>query len=121
MNNTEQFVTDVFRSIDRMEAGIFAGFFTEEGEFRFGNMPSVVGRSAIEEFTNGFFKAIKGIRHTELQHWLSGNYLLVNGRVAYTRHDGSGLVVPFSVTWKLVGDKIANYLVFVDNSALFSK
>lgn len=120
MNNAEQFVTDVFRSIDKMDAGVFAGFFTDNGEFRFGNMPSVIGRSAIEEFTSGFFKAIKGIKHTELQHWKSENYLLVNGRVNYTRHDGSGLSVPFSVTWKFDGDKIANYLVFVDNSALFA-
>ena len=45
--------------------------------------------------------------------------VFVNGNVTYTRLDDSVLSVNFSNTLKLKGDKIKDYLIFIDNSELF--
>ena len=41
------------------------------------------------------------------------------GNVTYTRLDGSTLSVDFSNTFRLNGNKIKDYLIFIDNSDLY--
>lgn len=113
-------VLQVFADIDKMDARAFAAHFTDNGVFRFANLPAVEGREAVFAFVKDFFSAIAGIRHSGLEHWQVNNYIFVNGTVGYTRHDGNVLEVPFSVTWVLGADAIEEYRVFVDSSALFS-
>ena len=42
------------------------------------------------------------------------------GFVTYTRTDSSTLTVPFCNVLNLVGDQIKEYLIFIDNSQLFT-
>jgi SnoaL-like domain len=56
----DQWVTDLFRAIDNMDAGTFANAFTEDGTFRFGNSEPVVGRLQVEQSVSGFFSILGG-------------------------------------------------------------
>jgi hypothetical protein len=42
------------------------------------------------------------------------------GLVTYTRLDGSQVIVPFVNVFYLRGDKIARYLIYIDNGPLFA-
>ncbi len=112
-------IQSLFDAIDAFDTKTFVSFIDEEANFKFGNMPVVKGRDAIFEFVAGFFQAIKGIRHTNLESWELEGIRFVNGTVSYTRLDGSILTVNFSNTFKLKAGKIKDYLIFIDNSALF--
>ena len=110
----------LFASIDGKRAHEFASFLTEDGEFRFGNQPAVHGRENVEAYVAAFFGMIGGARH-ELARTLHGaDTRACEGSVTYTRLDGTTLTVPFANVFYMRGDRIARYLIFIDNGALFA-
>lgn len=113
------FVTEVYQSIDSADAAKFASYITSDGAFRFANHPAVNGREPIREFVDGFFKSLKGIAHSNLEYWNAEGVLFVNGTVKYTRHNDTTLELPFSCTWKMKGQLIDQYLIFIDSSELY--
>ncbi len=116
---TKEDIQGLFNAIDAFDTKTFASFLDEDAHFKFGNIPVIKGKDAIFEFVAGFFQAIKGIRHTNLESWELEGIRFVNGTVSYTRLDGSILTVNLSKTLKLKGSKIKEYLIFIDNSELF--
>jgi ketosteroid isomerase-like protein len=110
----------LFAAIDARDAQAFAAFLAEDAEFRFGNAPPVCGREAIEAYVGAFFEALGGISHRVEALWITGDRLACHGEVRYERRDGSALTVPFANVLYLEGDRVARYLVFIDNSALFA-
>ena len=111
---------ELFAAIDRRDAAAFAGYMSPDGVFRFAGQPPVVGRDAVESAVGAFFAAISGIRHEVGRSWSLPDALVCEGRVTYTRLDGSSLEVPFANVLKLVDGLVGEYLVFVDARALFS-
>ncbi|HEY4157285.1 MAG TPA: nuclear transport factor 2 family protein [Polyangiaceae bacterium] len=113
-------VLRLFRAIDAKNADAFASFLAPDGVFRFANAPAVVGQSAVRESVAGFFSAIAGSAHTLLHIWNDGDDVAVQGSVRYTRHDGKQLACPFVNVFKMKGDKIGDYAIHIDNTALFA-
>lgn len=113
-------VQDVFAAVDAADAGRFAGFFAEDGAFRFGNAPPVVGRVAIEAAVAGFFGSIRSCRHRLLRFWDAEGRCAMDGEVRYQRLDGAELTLPFANVFVLRDGRIAQYLVFVDLAPLFA-
>ena len=114
-------IKKLFESIDSFDTEGLLSYLDENAIFRFGNMPAITGKSQIGPFLDGFFKSIKAIRHDQIEIWEVDNVRIMNGRVTYTRHDGSELSVPFSNTFKMRGDKIKDYLIFADTSELYKE
>ncbi len=109
----------LFAAIDRRDADTFATFLADDATFRFGNADGVVGRAAIREAVGGFFASIARLDHTIADAWALDGAVVVHGSVTYTRHDGGRLTVPFANVFKLQGEKIGEYLIFVDASQLY--
>jgi ketosteroid isomerase-like protein len=119
MPNTDWW-SSLFASIDSKNAHDFAEFLTPDGEFRFGNQPAVHGRENVEAYVGAFFGMIGGARHEVQRTWSDGDTRICEGFVTYTRLDGSTLRVPFANFFYMRADKIARYLIFIDNGALFA-
>jgi ketosteroid isomerase-like protein len=115
-----EWVANVFAVVDAGDARRFAGFFTEDGAFRFGNAPPVVGRAAIEAAVAGFFGSIRSCRHRLLRFWEADGRCAMDGEVTYLRLDGRELTLPFANVFVLREGRIAQYLVFVDLAPLFA-
>jgi hypothetical protein len=118
---TKQDILDLFKAIDIFDTQKFASYLDEDADFRFANMPVVSGKNNIFDFVAGFFQGIKGISHKNLESWELEGIRFVNGNVTYTRHDNSTLSVDFSNTFRLSGNKIKDYRIFIDNSELFKQ
>lgn len=115
----DAFIQKVFDAVDRSDASGLAEFMTDDVIFRFSNHPPVVGKANIIPFLENFFRSIKGTRHDMIESWeIPGGYVM-NGRVTYTRLDGSTLSCWFSNTFKMENGRIKEYLIFVDNSELY--
>lgn len=112
-------ILEIFKAIDTFDEEKFVSFMTDDAAFRFGNIPAVEGKENIKNFVGQFFKSIKAIKHDQLEIWDTDGVKLMNGRVTYTRHDDSQLSVFFANTFKMQGDKIKDYLIFVDTSELY--
>ncbi len=115
----KSFVTEVYQSIDRTDAVKFASYLSPTGSFRFANHPAVVGNGEVAAFVDGFFKSLKGISHSNLEYWATGDAIFVNGTVTYTRLNETTLALPFSCTWKMKEFLIDEYLIFIDSSELY--
>ena len=111
----------VFNAIDTADTETFVSFLSDDAVFRFGNMPAVEGKDNIRQFLNNWFPTIKGLEHDQIEIWEADGVIIMNGRVTYTRHDNSQLSVYFANTFKMKGDKIKDYLIFVDASQLYAQ
>jgi ketosteroid isomerase-like protein len=121
----DQWVLDLFRAVDAMDAATLAKAFTEDGTFRFGNNPPAVGREQIEQNASGFFAMIGGLSH-EITGvwsgtWAGGDVKSVEAEVTYTRQDGTRTQpVPCVSTMRLEGDQIKDYRIFIDVAPVFA-
>lgn len=113
-------LNDLFAAIDAMDADRFAAFLAPDCVFRFGNLPAVEGRDAVRGFVAGFFGALGGIRHELVERIEAPGRIAMHGFVTYTRKDGSTLRVPFANVFRIEGGLVRDYLIFVDNAALFA-
>ncbi|WP_169577419.1 nuclear transport factor 2 family protein [Sinimarinibacterium sp. CAU 1509] len=121
MNSSpDSWLPQLFASIDARDAAAFCEFLTEDAVFRYGNADPVSGRDAIRSFVGGFFEAIAGLEHRIERHWSEPDAVICHGTVSYTRHDRSTLTVPFANILKLGDNRVRDYLIFVDASALFA-
>lgn len=114
-------ITKLFHALDVFDAESFASFLTEDAVFVFGNAEPVHGKGAIREVVAGFFTSIKAFQHELLDTWTLPDTIVCRGVVTYTRHSGSQLRVPFANIFKLRNGLIRDYLIYVDNSQLYTQ
>ncbi|GAB4460594.1 MAG: hypothetical protein OHK0029_24860 [Armatimonadaceae bacterium] len=110
----------LFASIDAKDTDTFASFLADDSVFVFGNAEPVHGRQAIHQMVEGFLQSIAGIEHHIIEGWEHPASVICRGTVTYTRHNGTKLSVPFANVFKMKGDKIREYLVYVDISTLYT-
>jgi hypothetical protein len=125
MTSTQHYVADLFDAVDALDATAFAERFTEDGTFRFGNAPPVVGRQRIEASVAGFFSAISGLKHEIVGVWSGvwegGAVTSVETTVMYLRKDATVTdAIPVTSTLRMRGDLIADFRVFADISPVFA-
>lgn len=114
-------IRDVMKAVDAKDAARFATFMTPDAVFRYANAPIVTGPDAIRQAVAQFFDAIQALRHEIVAVWTQDDMVFCKGEVSYVRHDGSKAgPFPFVNLFKLRGDKIAEYLIYVDISSLFA-
>lgn len=116
----EVWIKRVFTSVDAKDTETFLSFLDDKGEFRFGNMPAAVGKKAMRNAVDAFFANIKGLRHEILETWRHAGTVICEGRVTYTRIDGSEVTLPFANIWRMRNNLIKEYLIYIDIQPLFS-
>ncbi|MEM7066536.1 MAG: nuclear transport factor 2 family protein [Cyanobacteria bacterium P01_B01_bin.77] len=117
MNQTE-FITNLYKSVDALSVGDLSLFLADDISFRFANAQPLKGKDAVLAANEAFFRSIAKMSHQIDQVWGKGDDLICNGQVSYTRLDGSQYSVPFATILKLQCDRIVNYLIYADVSAL---
>ena len=110
----------LFAAIDGKRAQEFAEFLTHDGEFRFGSQSAVHGQANVAAYVAAFFGMIGGSRHELLRTWDAEDTTVCEGLVHYTRLDGSQVTIPFVNVFYLRDNKIARYLIYIDNGPLFA-
>jgi len=111
-------ITAVLRSVDAGDVDAFAEHLAPDVEFRFGNTPAVQGAQAVRVAVEQFLGSIRDIAHEVTDAWRFGDAVAAHGNVTYSRLDGSVLVVPFALVCYLQAERIRDYRIFVDISAL---
>ena len=111
----------LFNAIDDKDADVFVSFFTEDANFKFANAPAVSSRKNIRKAVSQFFSAVKGLRHEIKDVWECDDAVICEGEVTYTRHDNSKVSFPFANVFRMENELIADYRVYIDNSALFTQ
>jgi ketosteroid isomerase-like protein len=109
----------LFADIDSMDPDRFAAHLADDVVFRFGNAAPVRGRAAVRETWAGFCETVAGVRHDLRAQWDTGDAVIAEADVTYTRNDDRLVTVPV-VTIYRGGALIDDYRVFIDLAPLFA-
>ncbi len=120
MTSTE-WTSELFASIDEMDAEKFSTYLDENATFTFGNAPAVTGREAVTEAVTGFFGTIAGLSHDIQNTWTIDDDVVVQGEVTYTRQDQSKVTLPFMNHFGMKGELVGNYQIYADVAPLYSQ
>ena len=112
---------DMFAAIDAQDGAAFVAYLTEDAIFRFGSAPPVQGRSSIQAAVEGFFAMIAGCKHTIFNSLRQDDTVVCEGEVAYQRHDGREVILPFTDVFEYSGDLISQYKIYIDVSPLYAE
>lgn len=107
-------VDALFASIDRMDPEGFAAFLTEGGTFHMGSYPPAVGRAAVAKFVRGFWTTVESSAHSGVRVYGQGEDRFVEGTVTYGLKNGRTVAVPFLNRFRMEGELIAEYLIYLD-------
>lgn len=119
LTSRQSYIREMFDAVDRQDAEAFVTFLTEDGSFRFANMPAVVGREAIRAACGGFYQAIRSLRHEYVEFFDSGDTWTVEQMVHYVDSWDRSHVLPCVNILRFEGDKVSDYRIFMDVSPLF--
>lgn len=111
-------VAGLYAAVDAMNVSGVVSYLTEDVTFRLGNFDPINGRGPVEHANEAFFQTIAAMRHTITGIWSSGDTVFCDGTVHYTRKEKSEHEVPFATRLGLQGDRVADYVVYVDISGL---
>ncbi len=114
-------INELFTAIDNMDASEFAKYLTDNCTFRFGNQPAISGKAETKQYVAAFFDSISRVEHLLSDVWHHHGATTCHGMVTYTRKNGSQLTAPFANVFKLNEQKIDEYLIFADTSALYEQ
>ncbi len=114
----QEWYEGLFKTIDDMDVDAFATYFTEEGSFTFGSQPTVEGIEGVKAAVAGFFGTINGISHILLGTWVVGDTRFCQGEVTYTMPDDRAVTLPFLNMFRMEGEMILEYRVYVDPTPL---
>lgn len=113
-------VTEMFASIDAMDADKFASYLTPDGRFQFGNAEPCVGRAATRDGVAAFFSSINGLRHTITGYWQQGDVVIVELSIDYTRKDGKVVTLPCANIFRMDGVLVRDYRIFMDVAPIYA-
>lgn len=111
---------EILDVVDEQDAGRFAGYLTEDGSFCFGNLDPAVGRSAIVAAVTAFFATIAELTHEVLGVWVDGDVVVCEMTVTYQRLDGRSVTLPACNVFRMRGELVHDYRVFIDVGPLYA-
>lgn len=118
--DTQSWLSDILKAVDAKDTAKFLTYLADDAVFKFGNAVGVQGKDSIGEMLKGFFGSIEGLSHTLTESWNVDGAVISRGEVTYTRKDSTTLTVPFANVFKMQGEKIKDYTIYVDASQLYA-
>ena len=94
----------------------FFDFFTDETVFRMANSDVVVGKDAITAWVGRYLGGVAGMRHTILEEFYNEDTAALRVEVTYTMTSGESFTLPAVTRTRIRGDKVAEYLIYMDPS-----
>ncbi|MBT8442721.1 MAG: nuclear transport factor 2 family protein [Gammaproteobacteria bacterium] len=112
-------IKDMFAALDAEGVPGLFPYLHDDVLFRFGSFPPGHGRETFDETWRAISTDIASLSHELLDVWDMGESAVCRGNVTYELKDGRSVTVPFVNVFYLRDGKIAEYLIYVDASAVF--
>jgi ketosteroid isomerase-like protein len=111
-------VINTFEADRTLDPERFVQGLTEGGSFRLGGQSPVTGRQAIREMLTATFAAFTSVTHRLLSAVEGRDVLAYEAVVTYAFRDGRVVSLPYCNVLHFSGDKVAQYKVYLDLSAM---
>jgi ketosteroid isomerase-like protein len=119
----EAIIRSLFAAVDRRDGDTLLGLLADDVVLVFGNNDPIEGKRRFAEAQRDFSSAIKGLRHEIHDVWSAvedPDVLIARMTVHYTRLDGSGVSLPCCNVFRMSGEVVADYRVFMDMTPVFA-
>ncbi len=108
----------ILERVDAKDADGFVSYLTEDVTFKWGAQAPVQGNEATRAFVEAFLGMFEKTEH-ELDEVLdAGDTRICRGTVTYFTPDGREIPTPFCNVFHMDGEKIKDYLIYIDPSPL---
>jgi ketosteroid isomerase-like protein len=114
------YAAQIFAALDAKDVSALAEFVTDDVRLRMGNGDAVEGKDAFLNAVEGFNASIASVRHDLLNVWADGDAMIIQLDVTYERHDGGELTLPCCHVFRVRGDAVAEYLVYMDIAQVYT-
>ncbi len=111
-------VNEMFEALDADGVPGLFPYLDEQVLFRFGSFPPDRGRDRFAAAWAAMSPRVRGLSHELVESWAIEDRVICHGYVSYTLVDGSTVTVPFANFFRLREDRITEYLIYVDASAV---
>jgi len=119
--SVREWLDRLFAVVDSKDAAGFADYFTEQGQFVYGSGEPIQGKQAICNYVAGFFGTLESIQHTIFNAWAVSDNIFVELEVTYGLKDGRKFTLPAFDLFKMEGERIKTYLIYVDPSPMLGE
>lgn len=109
---------DILSAVDAKDSEAFVGYLTDDATFKWGARPEVVGNDAVKEYVDAFLDMFEGTRHVLHETMETGDTRVCRGEVTYFTKDGREIPTPFCNVFHMEGERIRDYLIYLDPSPL---
>jgi ketosteroid isomerase-like protein len=114
---------DVFATMDAGDLDAMVAHMTDDVSTQFGNQPQVCGKTAFRALFEQVGQIIKGLRHEvlDLFHAVEDfDVWVVRLSVSYQLLDGTTVTLPCCNVFRMCGDLISEYRVYMDIGPVLS-
>jgi len=122
-NTAHQFgqawIASYFAKVDRMDPRGLAAWYADNGRFRFGNSPSVEGKTAIIKVLRGFYGSIRSMSHEMTGCWVDGETGVWEAEVTFGLPDGRTVTIPAVSVLRTRDGKVHDFRMAMDAAPLF--
>ena len=108
----------ILAAVDAKDSAAFVSYLTDDATFTWGAQEPVHGKGAVKEYVDAFLGMFRGTRHVLLETLESGDTRVCRGEVTYLTQDGREVPSPFCNVFHMEGDRIREYLIYLDPSPL---
>ena len=114
----EPWIREMFAALDRGSVPALFPYLHDDVTWRFASYPVGKGRESFAAAWSAMSGQIKALEHVVHQVWSAGDSIFCRGDVSYHLTDAPTVTVPFANIFRLRDDKISEYLIYVDASAV---
>ncbi len=116
-----KWVDDWFRDVDAFQIEKLEPWFADDIDLRFSNNPVINDKQTALQALGGFYSTISGLSHKALAVIGSGDEVVQNSIVTYTRADGGLVPLPVSSYVRRNAEGKLNRLwIYIDINPLYA-
>lgn len=114
----EAWIREMFAALDRGSVPALFPYLHDDVTWRFASYPAGKGKDSFAAAWSGMASRIKGLEHHVDTVWSQDDSVFCHGEVSYQLLDAPTVTVPFANVFRLRAQKICEYLIYVDASAV---
>lgn len=114
----ETWIREMFAALDRESVPGLFPYLHDDVVWRFAGYPPGDGKDSFAEGWSAMSGRVKALEHAVQTVWCQGDAIFCHGEVSYHLRDAPTVVAPFATVFRLRDEKISEYLIYVDASAV---
>ena len=113
-------VKAAYVAVEANDVAHYVTFFTEDCSYKVGNFDAVHGHDGITALATPLVDMFSSVTHDVKQFWESGDTVICEMDITYSRKDGKVVVIPCVDIIHFAGGKVKDLKAYLDPTPAFT-